>query len=186
MTLGLKRGTVKLEPHNKQWEIQAKKSITKLHNILDGFAIDIQHIGSTSIPSISAKPIIDIVVGVNNVSDILSYNTELENQGFFFRPSDDKSQLLYVMGDFNADTRTHHIHIVKWNGKEWKDYLNFRDFLIANPLIAKEYQTLKKQLAKKYYNNRSSYTKAKNEFITEILQQARTWRKNTKLQDSKI
>lgn len=183
MILGLKRGTVKLEPHNTQWEVAAKESITKLKNILGEFAIDIQHVGSTSIPSISAKPIIDIVVGVRNVMEILSYNTELENQGFYFRPSNDQLQLLYVMGDFNADTRTHHIHIVEWNGREWHDYLNFRDYLTANPHIAEKYQVLKKQLEKKYYNNRSSYTKEKNEFILEILEQAKKWRKSTKSQN---
>ena len=118
MSLGLKRGTVQLEPHDKQWDDAAIQTIKKLKSILGDDAVDIQHIGSTAIPAIKAKPIIDIVVGVTDFDRIISYNEQLQEEGIFYRGSDVEHQLLYVMGDVESDLRTHHIHIVKWNGIE--------------------------------------------------------------------
>ena len=71
MSLGLKRGTVQLEPHDKQWDEAAIQTIKKLKSILGDDAVDIQHIGSTAIPAIKAKPIIDIVVGVTDFEKIM-------------------------------------------------------------------------------------------------------------------
>ena len=120
MSLGLKRGTVQLEPHDKQWDDAAIQTIKKLKSILGDDAVDIQHIGSTAIPAIKAKPIIDIVVGVTDFDKVMLHNEQLRQVGIFYRGSDVERQLLYVMGDMENDTRTHHIHIVKWNGTEWK------------------------------------------------------------------
>lgn len=77
MQLGLKRGTVQLEPHDKQWEKVAVQTIEKLKSILGKDAIDIQHIGSTAIPAIKAKPIIDIVVGVDDFKRVMLHNEQL-------------------------------------------------------------------------------------------------------------
>ena len=66
----------------------------------------------------------------------MSHNEQLRQVGIFYRGSDVKCQLLYVMGDMENDTRTHHIHIVKWNGTEWKNYIHFRDYLNANKSVA--------------------------------------------------
>ena len=78
MSLGLRRGTVVVEPHNAEWEVIAADTISKLHSILQDALVDAQHIGSTSIIDISAKPIIDIVVGVSDFDEILSQNSILE------------------------------------------------------------------------------------------------------------
>ena len=150
MSLGLKRGIVQLEPHDKQWDEIAVQTIKILKAILGDDVIDIQHIGSTAIPAIKAKPIIDIVVGVTDFDRIISYNEQLQKEGIFYRGSDVEHQLLYVMGDVESDTRTHHIHIVKWNGIEWKNYIHFRDYLNANENVALCYQKLKEELESKY------------------------------------
>ena len=88
MSLGLKRGTVQLEPHDKQWDEAAIQTIKKLKSILGDDAVDIQHIGSTAIPAIKAKPIIDIAVGVTDFEKIMSYNEQLQKEGIFYRGSD--------------------------------------------------------------------------------------------------
>nr|WP_288722153.1 GrpB family protein [uncultured Sellimonas sp.] len=173
MSLGLKRGTVKLEPHDEQWEYEAQKTICVLKKVLGKDAMDIQHIGSTSITSILAKPIIDLVVGVNDFALVSKHNDELEKQGIYFRSSDIANQLLYVMGDFDQDTRTHYIHVVIWNGIEWKNYINFRDFLNKNKDVALQYQVLKEKLESQYGNDRNAYTKGKEEMIQSILERAR-------------
>ena len=77
MSLGLKRGTVQLEPHDKQWDDVAVQTIKTLKSILGDDAIDIQHIGSTAIPAIKAKPIIDIAVGVTDFEKIMSHNEQI-------------------------------------------------------------------------------------------------------------
>ena len=81
--IGLKRGTVKLVPHQKEWNENAEKIIKLLKQILGDTALDIQHVGSTSIDLIHAKPIIDIAVAVYDVNDILSYVEELKCHNFF-------------------------------------------------------------------------------------------------------
>lgn len=169
MSLGLKRGTVQLEPHDKQWDEAAIQTIKNLKSILGDDAVDIQHIGSTAIPAIKAKPIIDIVVGVTDFDRIISYNEQLQKEGIFYRGSDVEHQLLYVMGDEESDTRTHHIHIVKWNGTEWKNYIHFRDYLNDNENMALQYQKVKEELESKYADNRGLYTKGKKEIIDIIL-----------------
>ena len=118
MSLRLERGTVQLEPHDKYLDKTATQTIETLKSILGDDAIDIQHIGSTAIPAIKAKPIIDIVVGVTDFDRIMLHNEQLRRKGIFYQDSDVECQLLYVMGDMEADIRTHHIHIVKWNGTE--------------------------------------------------------------------
>lgn len=169
MSLGLKRGTVHLEPHNKQWEEIAVKTIEKLEAILGEDAIDIQHIGSTAIPAIKAKPIIDIVVGVDDFNRVLLHNEQLQKEGIVYRGSDVEHQLLYVMGDMKNDTRTHHIHVVKWNGTEWKNYIYFRDYLNSNENVALQYQQLKEELKSKYADDRIAYTRGKQDMIDNIL-----------------
>ena len=169
MSLGLKRGTVQLEPHDKQWDEAAIQTIKNLKSILGDDAVDIQHIGSTAIPAIKAKPIIDIAVGVTDFEKIMSYNEQLQKDGIFYRGSDVEDQILYVMGDMEKDIMTHHIHIVKWNETEWKNYIHFRDYLNANEDVALQYQKLKEELEGKYADDRAAYTKGKRNMIDMIL-----------------
>ena len=169
MSLGLKRGTVKREPHDKQGNEIAVQTIKTLKSILGDDDVDIQHIGSTAISVIKAKPIIDIVVGVTDFERIKLHNEQLENEGIFYRGSDVEHQVLYVMGDMEKEIRTHHIHVVKWNETEWKNYIHFRDYLNANENMALQYQKLKEELESKYADNRIAYTNEKQDMIDIIL-----------------
>lgn len=176
--IGLKRGTVELLPHNPLWEDVAAETIKKLKSLLNDVAVDIQHVGSTSIQNICAKPIIDIAVGVNTLDSIKPYIELLKKNEIIFRKEDVKEQLLFVIGDFEKEFRTHHIHVVEWNSVAWNNYINFRDYLNAFPEYAKEYDDLKKKLALEFANNRGNYTAGKQEFIDRILKQAHLWKKS--------
>ena len=79
------------------------------------------------------------------------------------------------MGDMEADIRTHHIHIVKWNGTEWKNYIHFRDYLNANENVALQYEKLKEELESKYADDRVAYTKGKQNMINKI---SRKWKRS--------
>ena len=172
----MKRGTVYLEPHQTEWERAAEETIRTLKNILGNSAADIQHIGSTSIRTISAKPIIDIAVAVNDYELILSKRDVLENADIIFRFDERPEQLLFVMGDFEKDTRSHHIHVVIYGSDEWNNYINFRDYLNSNIKAAREYEAVKLKLAEQYPDDRIAYTDGKQEVIDKLLAEALVWK----------
>ena len=166
-----------MEPHNAEWETSAQNIINKLKKILNADIIDAQHIGSTLINNICAKPIVDIVVGVIDFDKIMQYNDILKLNGIVYRRQDHPGQHLYICGDFEKDIHTHYIHVVIWGQSAWNNYINMRDYLNAHSEKAQEYSAIKEQLAKIYPNDRVAYTNAKNDFIEDILQKAAEWRK---------
>ena len=172
----MKRGTVYLEPHQSEWERAAEETISTLKNILGSVAVDIQHIGSTSIKTISAKPIIDIAVAVNDYEPILRKRNVLEKADIIFRFDERPEQLLFVMGDFEKDTRSHHIHVVLYDSDEWNNYINFRGYLNSNSEAAGEYEAVKIRLAEQYPDDRIAYTEGKQEVIYRLLEEARVWK----------
>ena len=80
------------------------------------------------------------------------------------------------MGDFENDTRTHHIHVVMYDSTEWNDYINFSDYLNENDEAAHEYAKLKLELARRFPNDRVAYTNGKSELISRLLGDAKKWR----------
>ena len=171
--IGLKRGTVELVPHQKEWSENAENIIRLLKQLLGDTAIDIQHIGSTAIYLIHAKPIIDISVAVYDLNDMLPYVEILNQNNIIFRGEVIAGEILFVIGD--DEIRTHHIHIVKWN-----NYINFRDFLNAHPEKAMLYDSLKQKLSMQFSNDRTKYTAGKEEIIQHFLTESRIWKLKSK------
>lgn len=174
---GLKRGTVAVVPHDSRWQEEARQCMDALKKILGNDAAGMEHVGSTAIPGICAKPIVDIAVAVGDLQDMLKHNEALEEQGFYYRGQDHEGQLLYVCGDLEKDIRTHHIHVVLTESQAWKNYRNFRDYMNSHPEEAKAYAQLKQDLAAKYAEDRKAYTAGKQEFIDDVLRKAEEWRK---------
>ena len=170
--LGLKRGTVVLCEHDEKWDQKAKEIIAILKEVLDKEAVEIEHIGSTAIASIKAKPIIDLLVGVKDIDALLLKRYELEEKGIYYH-GEDHGGVLFVMGDTAKDTRSCHIHVVPYDSRKWKDDLAFRDYLRNHEDAARAYEKVKEELALKYPDDRSSYTKGKEEIIHQLLAQAR-------------
>lgn len=179
--LGLQRGTVRLLEHQDEWCREAAQTIAELRELLRDAATDIQHVGSTAIPAICAKPVLDIVIGMHEPAYILPYTATLRDRGFVLRGEDVPGQLLLVKGDFVRDLRTHHIHVVTWNGPAWQNYLNFRDYLNTFPDKALAYSRLKQRLAALFPDNRRQYTEGKQPFIAAMLAEARQWRAGQRL-----
>lgn len=176
--LGLKRGTVVLLPHETEWEEQGRQVVELLRRVLGPAARDIQHVGSTAVTHIRAKPILDIAVGMDDPEQAFAFVEELERVGVVFRvrDTDKDGGLLFVMGDFAADTRTCHIHVVVWQGEAWYNYIDFRDYLNARPEQARRYETCKLELAARYGADRERYTEGKAPLIARLLEQAAGWR----------
>ena len=191
MTLGLKRGTVALVPHEAAWEAEAARTIEKLKGILGNTAVDMQHVGSTAIPTICAKPIVDIAVAVRDFAEINAMQEELEAQGFYRRSWNDEDQELFACGSYYdgiGDKQTHFIHVVLANGAEWRNYLNFRDYLNANVAEAKAYEALKLSLAAANPEDagREKYTSGKHDFVREMLRKAEAWRQTKNADGSSV
>ena len=179
MNLGLKRNTVELYDHQDEWEENAVKVIGYIKKNFGEIVIGIQHIGSTAIKRIKAKPIIDIVVGIYDFKHLDEIIEKLNQNGIIHRPNNDQMEYkMFVMGDMENEIRTHHIHVVLYNGEEWKNQLDFRDYLNQNEIEAKKYEQLKIKLLKENKNNRAEYTKNKDEYIKNIFLVAEKWRKN--------
>jgi len=175
--LGLKRGEVKLFPHEKEWEQEAARTIEKLRLVLGSSAFGIEHVGSTSIETIAAKPIIDIAVETDSFENIIALKDKLQKNGFYLRDCGLKNQLLLACGSFydkTGDSQTHFIHVVKRNSKEWNDYINFKNYLKKYPQAAKEYEKLKLELSKtaSQSDGRKEYTDGKNALIAYFLRKA--------------
>lgn len=176
--IGLKRGTVKLCEHEKAWEIEAQNTIFRLKQILGGAVKDIQHVGSTSVLSIKAKPIIDIAAAADDFNEVLKFERELKDEGFYYRPNAQtfiKGQLLFACGSFYegaGDLQTHFIHVVRTDSMDWINYINFRDYLNSTPSAAKAYEDLKVRLSVFAHNDREKYLKGKNDFIVSMLRKA--------------
>lgn len=170
--IGLKRGTVELHQHDPQWEILAAETIRTLRGIFGDVACDIRHVGSTSIRHIKAKPILDIAVAVRDFESVQPLIPKMREHGFHRKDIGHDTEIFFSAGDFENDIRTHHIHIVLHDSMEWIHYLNFSDYLNANPDIAKEYEALKLRLSTEFADNREAYTNGKTEFINYTLRKA--------------
>ena len=180
MSIGLKGNVVELAVHEIEWEIIADDTKKHLWHIFGTVAKDIQHIGSTSIKGIKAKPIIDIVVAVDDFSKVEILTPTLEANGFMRRKWFNDTQKMFAVGeDVPSDDRitTHFIHIVKTDSTEWYEYINFRDYLNAMPCIAKEYETIKVRLATEtpYDIGREKYLAGKHDFIVSKINEAQIW-----------
>ncbi len=176
--IGLKRGSVRLCDHETAWDEEANRTIARLDQILGPVARDIQHIGSTSIPTIQAKPIIDIAVAVDSFDAVLALESKMRENGFYYRPDAmPEKQVLFACGDYydgRGEMQTHFIHVVLADSMDWINYLNFRDYLIEKPMVAKAYENLKQSLAASapLDPGRESYLKGKHDFIVRTLRKA--------------
>ena len=142
----------------------------------------IEHFGSTAVPNLAAKPIVDMLIEVRNLQETRTRIAPiLEAQGYdyFWRPSfgDDTPPFYawFIKRD-QAGRRTHHLHMVEAHFEHW-DRLLFRDYLIAHPEVAAEYQALKMRLVERHAHDRVAYTEGKAEFVVRITEEARKLRR---------
>jgi GrpB-like predicted nucleotidyltransferase (UPF0157 family) len=164
--LGLKSGAVVLLAHNPAWNAAYEIEAAAIRAALADRQLGVQHVGSTSIPNIRAKPILDIMVGIANFDQGPLLEPALASIGYDFArnvgiPDD------HVFG--KGIDRTHLVHVVEYKGAKWHRYLRFRDRLVADPALALEYDKLKGNLATQFNEDRASYTAAKQAFIDQVV-----------------
>lgn len=164
--MGLKNNTVYLENNYTLWKKLFQEEKEKLNNIFKEDNYTIEHVGSTSIKGLSAKPIVDIAIEVNNLNNFKKYETNLEKIYTIKENTENKEILLIKENEIETFFL---IHVLEKNSERYKNMIKFRNILNTNTHILKKYEKLKKNLSEKYPNNRKKYTELKNDFIKEIL-----------------
>ena len=164
--IGLRRDEVILFPHNSKWKDIFLKEKINLENSIGTYIISIEHVGSTSIPDIPAKPIIDIAVAVNNFEEAKVCIFPLEKLGYEYKGEFGIPRRHYFI---KGDPVIFHLHMNEINSDDWNNQINFRNFLQKNEMIAQEYAEIKLKLAQKFPKNREAYLTGKGFFIEKIL-----------------
>jgi len=167
--LGLIRGTVALVSHNEEWHRAFEHEKERLGRAIGDVSIPIEHIGSTAICGIAAKPILDIMIGTPEFEPKLQFRDNLESLGYEYKGENGIPQRHYFG---KGIPRTVHLNVVRYAGEIWLSHIAFRDRLNQNPEIAREYERLKFDLAKRFGHDRESYTNGKTEFIQKVVAMA--------------
>jgi GrpB-like predicted nucleotidyltransferase (UPF0157 family) len=165
-----KTRSVELVPHDPSWKNQFEAEAVYTRKILGNNLCEIDHIGSTAIPAIYAKPVIDLLVTVKDLSQVDALNSEFEKLGYeCLSEYGIAGRRFYWKSKLK---RTHHIHLFEQGNREIARHLAFRDYLLCQRAdLRLPYESLKQQLAQQYLDDREGYTEAKASFIKEILVQ---------------
>ena len=168
---------ITLEPFNPEWKSLFEKEKHLLSSILGSIALRIEHIGSTAIPGIMAKPTIDILVEIPFEQDSKNKMIQIMVQNDYIHMVEQIDHLVFGKGysPTGIEKESYHIHLGPKDQDSLWNRIYFRDYLTSNFGIAKEYERLKIELASKHKNDREMYTNSKTEFIlktTEIAKNA--------------
>ena len=168
--LGLRLGIVGVVAHRSVWRDLFEQEKGFLEEHIGGLAADIQHIGSTAVPDLAAKPILDIAVAVASEDTIAQCVQVLCDSGYIDRGDQGGEGGHLVVKERAPDLRTHHLHIVTLADPQWGWYLRFRDALREDGALRRRYSELKRGLQKRHPQDRLAYTLAKHEFIRAVLE----------------
>lgn len=169
MPLGLLSGTVRVVPHDPGWAAEFAAERARLGESLGDVPAIIEHVGSTSVPGLPAKPILDVIVGRPPESALSDYVGAFERIGYIYRGELGLPGREYFVRGMEPVPRTHHLHLVLIGSDHWLRTLAFRDHLRRHPEAAQAYAALKGELAKRYPTDRGAYTAAKDAFIQEAI-----------------
>ncbi|WP_338728244.1 GrpB family protein [Haladaptatus sp. DJG-WS-42] len=161
--------------YDPDWPAQFDAETTDIRDAIGDHIERVEHIGSTAVPNLPAKPIIDMLAGVASLEDAVECIEPLEKLGYEYVPSfeDVMPERRYFRKTVGG-TRTHHLHMVETGREFWTRHLAFRNYLREHPAIADEYAALKRDLAEIHRNDIGAYTDGKDEFIHRIEREART------------
>ncbi len=154
---------VELVEHDPIWAILFEQERDRLSGIFDGRVVAIEHVGSTSVPGLCAKPIVDVLVGLRDLTLENAHIAEMRELGYEYLGEYGLPGRLF----FRKDPRTHHVHVVEHGGEHWERHLLFRDTLRADPDERRRYDEFKRRLAAEGHP-RDVYTELKTPFIREV------------------
>ena len=167
--------TIRIEPYDPRWPSDFERERRRIHEALGDTALRIDHHGSTAVPGLAAKPVIDIQVSVARLRPIDAYAPALARIGYLHVPHDDDARCPFFHRPAEWP-HTHHVHVVTFGSEEEQRTLTFRDYLREHPEAARDYEALKRRLAAEYRGDdaasRESYAIAKSAFVQRIIEAA--------------
>jgi GrpB-like predicted nucleotidyltransferase (UPF0157 family) len=174
----LGRETVEIVAYDSRWPALFLEERSRLVEMFPALVRRVEHFGSTAVPRLSAKPIVDILVEVTSLDEVKAQIVPvLESAGYdyLWRPTtgdDTPPFYAWFIRRNKTGQRTHHIHMVERDFPQWESLL-FRDYLIAHPDVAQQYVDVKRRLAAQFPSDRSAYTDGKSEFVRYVMGAAR-------------
>ncbi len=166
--------------YDPQWPDLYEEEKSRILEAIGHKVVTVEHIGSTAVPGLGGKPIIDMMAGVLKSTDADECVPLLRDLRYKeITPTPDEVPDWYycldkkVVQPDNLKPRNYHLHLVRFQSDHWKEHLLFRDFLRAHPLTARRYYELKKKMAVKYGSDRIGYTDSKTSFIGSVVSRAR-------------
>lgn len=163
--------TVDVVPYRPEWATDFATVAQDLVTAVGDVALAVEHIGSTAVPGLAAKPTIDILMVVRSTEEFLSVLPAVEELGFDYRPDNTvvgQADHLFLRR-VKDGKRTHHLHVVTFGSPEIEEYRRFRDALQQDPSLALEYETLKLELARDFAEDRMRYVEAKSKWVEDRL-----------------
>lgn len=167
--LGLEKGVVRLFDYSDQWPHAFEQERRRIELAIGDFVLSTNHVGSTSVPGLCAKPIIDILIGLKIFEYGFQCVTPLEQIGYTFKGENGIQGRHYFQ---KGEPCTFHIHMFEQNSDQWHAHILFADYLRRNPERKQQYVELKRVLAQAYPHDRVKYTNRKSEFIQETMRLA--------------
>lgn len=164
--IGVPPGKVVLADYDPDWPAEFVAERRILQQALTPFTPAIEHIGSTAVPGLLAKPLIDIMIGIADLAQVAACVAPMQACGYEYKGEFGVPDRHFFL---KGDPTTHHVHIVARSGDHWRSYLTFRDVLRADLAVAEEYAVLKRELAAQHATNRDAYTQGKDAFIRGVL-----------------
>ena len=161
--------------YDPRWPVLYEEERERLLAAGGDLLVAIEHIGSTAVPGLGGKPIIDIMPAVRSLADAERCIEPLESIGYEYVP--EYNELIPERRYFHKgpeDARTFHLHVVELTSEFWETHLLFRDWLRTHPEDAQEYYRLKKELAARFGRDREGFTDAKTPFIESVVARARS------------
>lgn len=159
--------------YDPRWAAMYAEESARVQSVIGEWLLGIEHVGSTSVPGLAAKPVVDIMPGLRSLDDSPHIVEPLQKLGYQYFPEHEdvmpeRRYFALPAGAEHRGRRRFHLHIVETKSAFWRRHLAFRNYLRAHPETAEEYAALKRRLAAEYGSDRVGYTEAKSEFITRI------------------
>jgi GrpB-like predicted nucleotidyltransferase (UPF0157 family) len=172
MTQGIREQPISLVAYDDAWPLRFEDERADLARVLAPWLVGpIEHIGSTAIPGLPAKPVIDIMAGVADLASSVPAQAAAVTLGYMHFPY--RPDIMHWFCKPSPAYRTHHLHLVPIGSQLWADRITFRDYLRSESGAAAEYAALKTQLAGQYTFDREAYTDGKSVFVAAVLERAR-------------
>lgn len=171
------RPTVEVVAYDPGWPAAFERERLLLERLVPGLFRSIEHIGSTSVPGMVAKPTIDLLAVADDLGAVLQQREALDGAGYDHKPGSFPGRPDHeYFRKVSAGVRTHHLHVLAPSSPEVESYRLFREFLVAVPDAAARYAAVKRTLARRFARHRAAYVEAKSAVVDELLVEARAWR----------